>query len=202
MNALTAIVPTKGRPREFDVDFALAAALRIFWTHGYEGASMAALTKAMGITKPSLYAAFGNKEALFNKALDLYQREKLAYMQRALDAPTSRGVAETLLQGALAMQIGCDPKGCMAMNAVTCGPEAESIRAEVLSRRAAATDALIKRLARGRDEGDLPRDIDPTSLARHLLAIMQGLTMQAQAGATPKELHGLVETSLQLWPGK
>lgn len=202
MNALSAICPTKGRPREFDVDVALAAALRVFWFHGYEGASMAALTEAMGITKPSLYAAFGNKEALFNKALDLYEREKLAYTQTALDAPTSRGVAERLLQGALAVQSGCDPKGCMAMNSVTCGPEAESIRAEVLKRRASSAAALIDRFARARDEGDLPAGIEPTSLARHLLAIMQGLAIQAQAGATIEELRGLVDTSLMLWPGK
>ena len=68
----------KGRPREFDIDEALAAALRVFWSKGYEGASLTDLTEAMGITRPSLYAAFGNKEALFRKALDLYEREKLA----------------------------------------------------------------------------------------------------------------------------
>ena len=94
----------KGRPREFCVDAALAAALRVFWSKGYEGASMADLTDAMGITKPSLYAAFGNKEALFNKALDLYEREKLDYMREALEAPTARGVAERLMRGALEMQ--------------------------------------------------------------------------------------------------
>src|SRR3546814_10258389 len=63
----TVTPPHKGRPREFCVDMALAAELRVFWSKGYEGASMADLTEAMGITKPSLYAAFGNKEALFNK---------------------------------------------------------------------------------------------------------------------------------------
>ena len=202
MNAFAGLCPVKGRPREFDVNVALAAALRVFWRHGYEGASMAALTDEMGITKPSLYAAFGNKEALFNKALDLYEREKLAYTQTALEAPTSRGVAEKFLRGALAMQTGCDPKGCMAMNSVTCGPEAESIRDEVLKRRTSSTKALIERFARARAEGDLPAGIEPCGLARHLLAIMQGLTVQAQAGATSEELHGLVETSLMLWPGK
>ena len=85
--------PPKGRPREFCVDAALAAALRVFWRRGYEGASMTELTAEMGITKPSLYAAFGNTEALFHKALDLYEREKLAYMSTALEAPTARGVA-------------------------------------------------------------------------------------------------------------
>ncbi|MET0272778.1 MAG: helix-turn-helix domain-containing protein, partial [Phenylobacterium sp.] len=86
-------VPIRGRPREFCVDQALAAALRVFWTKGYEGASMTDLTEAMGVTRPSLYAAFGNKEALFKKALDLYEHDKLAYIGAALEAPTARGVA-------------------------------------------------------------------------------------------------------------
>ncbi len=116
----------KGRPREFCVDAALASALRVFWSKGYEGASMADLTEAMGITKPSLYAAFGNKEALFNKALDLYEREKLDYMHAALDAPTARGVAERLMYGALDMY-ACpeNPNGCLGViSSVACGAEA------------------------------------------------------------------------------
>jgi AcrR family transcriptional regulator len=97
-------IACKGRPREFDVEAALAAALRVFWQRGYEGASMAELTAEMGIAKPSLYAAFGNKEELFRKALDLYEREKMAYMSEALKEPTSRQLAERLLYGGLAMQ--------------------------------------------------------------------------------------------------
>ena len=85
----------RGRPREFDADQALTAALRVFWSKGYEGASMTDLTDAMGITRPSLYAAFGNKEALFRKALDLYEREKLCYMGQALEAPTADGSCES-----------------------------------------------------------------------------------------------------------
>src|SRR3954449_12123646 len=135
MNELASICP-RGRPREFCVDGALAAALRVFWTKGYEGASLSDLTEAMGITRPSLYAAFGNKEALFHKALDLYEREKLAYVGEALEAPTSREVVERILRGALAMQTSdSEPKGCMrVLGSVSCGPEAESIRADLTER--------------------------------------------------------------------
>src|SRR5437870_3161165 len=106
----------RGRPREFDPEQALAAALRVFWQHGYEGASMTELTEAMGITKPSLYACFGNKEALFRKALDLYERDKLAYIGQALEEPTARKVAERLLRGALATHCGgTDPQGCLGV---------------------------------------------------------------------------------------
>jgi len=193
----------KGRPREFDVDQALAAALRVFWSKGYEGASMADLTDAMGITKPSLYAAFGNKEALFNKALDLYQAEKLAYMGRALEAPTARGVAERLMRGALEMQTGTEgPCGCLSViSSVACGSEAESIREQVVARSAVAKKALLDRFERAKIEGDLPADADPQGLSSYLTAVMQGMAVQAGAGASRAELERLVETSLALWPG-
>jgi AcrR family transcriptional regulator len=195
---------TKGRPREFDVDDALAAALRVFWSKGYEGASLTDLTEAMGVTRPSLYAAFGNKEALFRKALDLYEREKLDYIGRAMEADTARGVAERLLRGALEMQLsGCDPKGCMGViNSVACGAEAESIRAEVLARGAAAKRLWVDRFERAKLEGDLPADTDVTALTSYLMAIMQGLAVQAGAGASCQDLQGLISTSLAMWPGK
>lgn len=194
----------RGRPREFDPQEALAAALQVFWRRGFEGASLTELTAAMGITRPSLYACFGNKEALFRKALDLYEREKLAYVREALKAPTARGVAEHLLRGVLAMQTSaCDPKGCLGVIAsVACGTEAESIRSEVLARRASADAALIFRFVQAKADGHLPDGIDPEALARYLYAIMQGLTVQAGNGAAPQDLTQLVETALAVWPGR
>lgn len=203
MEIEAATVP-KGRPREFCVDAALAAALRVFWSKGYEGASMADLTEAMGITKPSLYAAFGNKEALFNKALDLYEREKTDYMRAALDAPTARGVAERLMYGALDMY-SCpeNPNGCLGViNSVACGAEAECIRDAVVARSAAAKQAMLERFTRAKDEGDFPDDVDPAGLAAFLTAMNQGMAVQAGAGATRAELERLVETGLKLWPSR
>lgn len=194
----------KGRPREFDVDEALAAALRVFWTKGYEGASLNDLTEAMGIMKPSLYAAFGNKESLFRKALDLYEREKLAYVGEALEAPTSRGVAERLLRGALAMQTSdCQPKGCMRiLSSVSCGPEAESIRADLMERRQSSQRALCERMRRAKDEGDLPEGTDVDGLCAYLGAILGGMAVQAQSGAPQEQLESLVDTTLRMWPGR
>jgi AcrR family transcriptional regulator len=203
MESTATAVTTRGRPREFDPDDALAAALRVFWMRGYEGASLTELTEAMGITRPSLYACFGNKEALFRKALDLYGSEKLAYVQTALDAPTARGVAERLLTGSLKMQQTGDPKGCLGViSSVACGAEAESIRAEVITRRAASDAALIARFERARQEGDLPANIDPASLARYLGALMQGMSVQASSGVSCADLRGLVDTALAVWPSK
>lgn len=194
----------KGRPREFDVDEALAAALRVFWTKGYEAASLSDLTEAMGITRPSLYAAFGNKEALFHKALDLYEREKLAYVGEALAAPTSREVVERLLRGALAMQTSeCEPKGCMrVISSVSCGPEAESIRADLVQRRQSSQRALCDRMRRAKEEGDLPDGTDVDGLCAYLGAILGGMAVQASSGAPKAQLEATVETTLRMWPGR
>jgi AcrR family transcriptional regulator len=176
----------------------------VFWSKGYEGASLTDLTEAMGITRPSLYAAFGNKEDLFRKALDLYEHEKLAYVGAALEAPTARGVAERLLHGALEMQTtGTDPKGCLGViSSVACGAEAESIKAEVLKRRASSDAALRKRMVQAKADGDLPDSIEPDGLVRYLNAVIQGLCVQAGSGASANDLRALVETTLELWPGR
>jgi AcrR family transcriptional regulator len=204
MKNMDTAVATRGRPREFDAGDALAAALRVFWTRGYEGASLTELTEAMGITRPSLYACFGNKEALFKKALDLYETEKLAYMEVAMEAPTARGVAERLLHGALANQAStCDPKGCLGViSSVACGAEAEAIKAEVVARRASSMAALIQRFERAEQEGDLPEGVQPDALAHYLIALMQGLSVQAGAGTCCGDLGRMVDTALAMWPGR
>jgi AcrR family transcriptional regulator len=193
----------RGRPRQFCADAALAAALRVFWRRGYEGASMTELTEAMGITKPSLYACFGNKEALFCKALDLYERDKLAYVHAALEAPTARGVAERFLRGSLALQSGSgDPRGCMGViSAVACVNFADSIREEVMARRASSDRAILERFRRAKAEGDFPDTVTPEALSSYLSAVMQGLSVQAGSGASHEQLEQLVETTLALWPG-
>ena len=194
----------RGRPREFDVDDALTAALRVFWSKGYEGASMTDLTEAMGVTRPSLYAAFGNKESLFRKALDLYEREKLCYMGQALEAPTARGVAERLLRGSLENQTsGDDPRGCLGViSSVACGAEADCIRQEVLERGRIAHEALIERMERAIAEGDFHTPVDPEGITKYLTAILQGMAVQAGAGASREELQRLVDTSLAIWPSR
>ncbi len=194
----------KGRPREFCTDQALASALRVFWSKGYEGASMADLTEAMGITKPSLYAAFGNKEALFHKALDLYEQEKLEYTRVALDQPTARAVAEYFMRGALESQTSnCDPKGCLGViHSMACGAEAESIKADVIARRASSQAALVERFERAKSDGDLPAHVDVAGLTSYLYALLQGMAVQAGSGATRADLERLIDTSLTVWPSR
>lgn len=192
----------RGRPREFCVDHALAQALRVFWEKGYEGTSLSDLTEAMGITRPSLYAAFGNKEALFRKALDLYEREKLAYIQQALGQPTARKLAEAMLRGTVDNVTSEEqPHGCLGViTSVACGPESQSVREEVVKRGEFGKRALIERFQRAKEEGDLPAHVDPEGLMRVLIAMLQGISVQANQGATRSELERLVESGLALWP--
>jgi AcrR family transcriptional regulator len=201
MNKPESIV-ARGRPREFCVDHALAQALRVFWSKGYEGTSLSDLTEAMGITRPSLYAAFGNKESLFRKALDLYEREKLEYVGRALAQPKARGVAEVLLRGAVDNACSSEePHGCLGViTSVACGSESQSIREEVLERGKASKRALVERFERAKAEGDLPANVDAQALTNLLSAVVQGICVQAGAGATRAELERLVETGLMMWP--
>lgn len=192
----------KGRPREFDADQALDRALEVFWRNGYEGASMADLTEAMGISRPSLYGAFGNKEDLFRKALDRYADGPAAYTRKALEAPTARGVAEQLLRGAAdALTDPHNPPGCLGVQgALSCGEAAESIKQELCARRASFEDALRLRFERARSEGDLKAGIDCADMARLIATLTQGMAVQAASGASRADLHKVVEMMLLAWP--
>ena len=158
----------------------------------------------MGITRPSLYACFGNKEALFRKAFDLYERDKLSYVSAALDAPSARGVAERLLHGALAIHCSAaDPHGCLGLiSSGTCGPEAESLREELIARRASSEVAIVNRFARAQADGDLPDTIAAEELAFYLVTVIQGMAVRAAAGTSHTALERLVETTLAIWPGR
>ena len=203
MEVQVATPTARGRPREFCTNAALAAALRVFWSKGYEGASLTDLTEAMGITRPSLYAAFGNKEALFRKALDLYEREKLAFMGQALEAPTARGVAERMLTSALNMQTGSGPRGCLSViSSLACGGEAEAVKAEVVARRASSEAALRARFERAQSEGDLPANVDAQGLVRYLIVVLQGMAVQAGSGVSRQDLSRVVSVALDMWPSR
>ena len=191
-----------GRPRAFDIEKALDCALQVFWRKGYEGTSLSDLTKAMGINRPSLYAAFGNKEALFRKALDRYAEGPAAYVYEALDEPTARAVAARLLRGAV--DLLTDPRtppGClMVQGALASGDAAESIRRELIARRAAAEAALRQRFERALADGDLPADAAPADLTRYLVTVVYGMAVQAAGGASREALQRVVEMALCAWP--
>jgi AcrR family transcriptional regulator len=191
-----------GRPREFDIEDALAAALKVFWRKGYEGASLTDLTEAMGITRPSLYCAFGNKEALFKKALDLYQREKLCFIDQALDAPTAFEAVERILLGGLELHTNPETPGCLGVNSVlSCqGVASESVRQELIARRLDIQSRLCERLQRAREEGDLGPEGDPETLAAFVMTLGQGIALQAGIGMGRETLKQVVGAALRAWP--
>jgi AcrR family transcriptional regulator len=192
-----------GRPRVFDVDEALDRALRVFWRKGYEGASLADLTKAMRINRPSLYAAFGNKEELFRRALDRYAEGPAAYVGEALAEPTARAVVERLWGGAIcALTNPRCPRGClMVQGALACGDDSESIRRELADRRASLVEALRERFERAAAEGDLPAGANPTQLAWYAATVANGMSVQAATGASREDLERVAEMALRGWPG-
>jgi len=196
------VTAARGRPREFDIEEALAAALRVFWEKGYDGASLTDLTEAMGITRPSLYAAFGNKEALFKRALDLYETEKLAYVRRALDAPTARGVAQRLLEGAIETVTGECP-GCLGVIvSVSCGSTESPIQQDIRARAQSARAAMVERMQRAIDEGDFTLPVSADAMTQYLLAVLQGLAVQAGTGASREQLQQVAEATLAIWPSR
>jgi AcrR family transcriptional regulator len=191
-----------GRTRQFDVDEALDRALEVFWARGYEGATLPELTRAMGINRPSLYAAFGNKEELFRKALDRYLAGPQGFMAEALKEPTARAVAEAIFSGFIRMQRGRDrARGCLVVQgALACGEEAEPVRRELARLRQAAVTAFRERFERAVQDGDLPEGTDCATLARYIATVLNGLAVQAASGATEKELRLVAATAMRAWP--
>ena len=192
----------RGRPRTFDVDVALGRALRVFWQKGYDGTAISDLTEAMGINAPSLYAAFGNKENLFHRALERYGEGPASYVRDSLNAPTARQVAERRLFGAAEQMTNPEhPWGCMAVQAaVACSESAAPIREQLIAARASTQEALRLRFVRAVSEGDLPTDADPDELAAYLSTVIQGMSVQAASGASRGELLKVASRALQAWP--
>ena len=191
-----------GRTRQFDLDEALDGALEVFWARGYEGATLPELTKAMGINRPSLYAAFGNKEQLFRRALDRYQAGPQSFVGEALKERTARAVVEAILSGFVRMQSDrSGSRGCMIVSgALACGEAAEPVRRELAHLRLATVAALRERFERAVNEGDLTAGTDCATLARYIATVLNGLAVQAATGATEEELQQVAALAMRAWP--
>ena len=191
-----------GRPRGFCIDTALDRAMTVFWRQGYEGASLADLTREMGINPPSLYAAFGSKEGLFRAVLERYDARRKEFMDRVLAAPDARAVAQYYLEGVAefaADTSGRNPPGCLLLQSgLSCGDQV--IPEELARHRAEKETSLRERLKAAREAGDLPENADPAALARYLIAVSNGICVQATAGASAEELRGIARMALAAWP--
>ncbi|MEU4363622.1 TetR/AcrR family transcriptional regulator [Promicromonospora sp. NPDC023987] len=191
-----------GRPRGFDADEALQQAMLVFWEHGYEGASLSQLEAAMGITRTSMYAAFGNKEQLFRKALERYDAGPAAYGDRAMEKPTAREVAAAFLAGAvMATTRPGGPAGCLGVQgALATGDAGRAAHDALVAWREDGGARLRHRIQRAVDEGDLPADADAGRLARYIMTVSFGIAVQAAGGVSRAELQEVAETALSDWP--
>lgn len=194
---------TRGRPLSFDREKALEQAMHVFWERGYEAASIADLTQAMGITPPSLYTAFGDKEKLFLEAIERYALGPGSAGPRALrEEPTARRAIERWLrESAEELTRSCHPKGCMVVMAATnCSVAAEHVQTALTRRRAAAIADIHRRIQSGIDTGELPPDTNAEALGNFYSTIYQGMSMQAKDGASRASLMATVDTAMRAWP--
>jgi len=176
--------------------------MTIFWRHGYEGASLSDLTKAMGINSPSLYACFGSKEGLFKAVLERYDQRREIFMTGVLAAPTAASVAEAFLMGVAAFAAdtsGRNPPGClMLQGGLSCG---DTVIPDTLARHRAEKEAMLRtRFEQARKSGDLPKSSDPAALARYVMVMSNGICVQAAAGASEHELKEVAAIALTNWP--
>jgi AcrR family transcriptional regulator len=191
-----------GRTRSFDTDQALDQAMIVFWRQGYDGTSMTDLTEAMGINRPSLYAAFGNKDELFRRALERYGELPSSYVGEALERPTARQVAEHLLRGAADLHTDVlTPAGCLAVHgAPTCGEDSSQAGQALIAFRRAGEAAIRERFERARAEGDLPADADPDELTDYIRTVVYGMAVKAASGSTREELERVITLTMRAWP--
>ncbi len=174
----------------------------VFWCCGYDGASMAQLTKAMRVNAPSIYAAFGNKRGLFDAVVDRYQQRRAAHGDWMLAGATAREVAERMLFGAVKwLTDPNEPRGCLLIQAgLSTGPDNGDIPRKLAERRKGIERVLKNRFERAKVERDLPPDADTAALARYVHAIFSGIGVLAAAGAGATELNETVERALSAWP--
>ncbi|MDW5444021.1 TetR/AcrR family transcriptional regulator [Polaromonas sp. SM01] len=192
-----------GRPRSFDRDAALERAMLIFWRYGYEATSLNELTTAMGITPPSLYSAFGDKEHLFLEAVERYLAGPGgAHEGIFADAPTAREAIERLLEAtAIEQTRTCHPPGCLVVTAaLNCSPASAHVEAALVKLRKAVQIRIRARIERGVCEGDLPADTDPGALATFYVVVTQGMAIHARDGASRKTLRAIATQAMRAWP--
>lgn len=182
-----------GRPRAFDEGRALDRAIEVFWRLGYEGASLAELTHAMGINKPSLYAAYGSKEELFARALQRYGGSYHEHLKELLAHPRAYDVIESYLRAtAKAVRAGILP-GCLSIQGgLSCAPDNARIPQLLADYRRGIEDAVAKALAATEDAPGL----DTTALAGYAVTIGQGLAVDAAAGVPQARLDAVVDVAL------
>ncbi|WP_332692526.1 TetR/AcrR family transcriptional regulator [Bosea sp. (in: a-proteobacteria)] len=194
----------RGRPRAFDRNQALHQAMMLFWEKGFQGASMSELTAAMGINAPSLYAAFGSKDALYRQAMALYEEGDGVVLGREIaEAPTAKAAVEAyLMRSAALFTRPGKPAGCMVVLSVVHGAGTSPQTSEALRDARNEAQAVIEaRLRRALEAGELPATCDPAMIASFYVTVQQGMSIRARDGATRPELEAIAQASMAAWDG-
>ncbi len=193
----------RGRPRKFDRDIALAAATRLFWSKGYEATSVSELTTVMGIGSPSLYAAFGSKEALFTECIQYYVKHYEGMVwDRFQKAPTAReAVLALLLDSAAALtgRIADIPRGCMVTLSSVGSEGYPELGKLVREARSLTSERVAARLNQAVCDGELPAKTDVSSMTKFVQAVQNGMSILARDGADTAELEAVARISMQAW---
>jgi len=194
----------RGRPATFDRAAALETATRLFWQHGYDGTSISMLTDALGVTPPTLYAAFGSKEQLYCKALESYRDMTQRNQAGLVSAHSTYEIVRALLRGsAMGFTASDDGRGCMLMvGAIQHGPDGDGAAKLTKAARAEVASQFEALLAAGKANGELPPSTDVSLLAKFYVSFVQGMAVQAIDGASRDELEALVDVALTAWPGQ
>jgi AcrR family transcriptional regulator len=192
----------KGRPRSFNRDAAVHQAMLLFWRHGYEATSLSHLTAALGVSPPSIYAAFGDKKTLFLEAVGRYVGNPMTASSIIASARTARDAALTLLTVSAIGFTGADsPPGCLlATAAISCSPAADDVQRTLAEIRVTIEQQLASRIAHDVEVGALPREVDGETLAAHVMAVIQGMSTLARDGASQEKLLRVCETAMSAWP--
>lgn len=194
----------RGRPRSFDRAAALQRAMELFWAKGFDGASLSELTAAMGINSPSLYAAFGSKEALFREAVVLYGATEGGRIWSGLtDAPTAReAIAGMLRASAEDFSRPGKPRGCLiVLGALHADQANAAVCRDLADQRAENVELLRQRLKRGVAERELPLGLDLRAIATFYATVQHGMSIQARDGASPKALLAVADCAMVAWDG-
>lgn len=203
MESDSEFVRKTGRPLSFDRDVALEQAMLTFWRHGYETTSIVDLTTAMGVTAPSLYAAFGDKKRLFLEAMRRYAGDPVARAKAIGTAASAREAASDMLVGAAtAFTDQITPPGCLLASAAASGSTgAADVRQAIADIRGTITTQLGERIERDIAAGVLPDDTDAAALAGLVLAVIQGMSVLARDGTSRGALVDIANAALKAWPG-
>jgi AcrR family transcriptional regulator len=192
----------RGRPKQFNEEQVLDTALRLFWRHGYEGTSISTLAQAMGMTVASVYNAFGNKESLFMKAVDHYDRYSASLYEEAFAKNSAREVALGILMGEVDLVSGEDtPEGClMIQGALATSPESEPVQTAMARLRRQAEADVATRFEQFQLAGDLPSGWSAKTLAGYVITVATGMAVQAKSGASRQELIDVADLAMKIWP--